>query len=117
MWPPQPCQGDIVSDEPRETIYEKIDRVYKEYPRSFWVLMSGTFIDRLGTNLIMPFLAVYVALTFDASMTEIGVILTIFAVCGAAGGFIAGAMADRFGRRSVMIIGLVFGALSRIGLG
>jgi len=81
------------------------------------VLIAGVFIDRLGTNLIMPFLAVYVAKTFNAEMTQIGIILTIFAVSGVGGTFLAGAMADRFGRRSVLIIGLVGGALSRVGFG
>ena len=100
-----------------QTLWSKADQVYHEYPRTFWVLMAGMFIDRLGTNLIMPFLAVYVAKRFNAGMTEVGIILTIFAVSGVAGTFLAGAMADRFGRRSVLIIGLVFGSLSRVGLG
>ena len=40
------------------TILERVQDVYHEYPVPFWVLMSGTFIDRLGTNLIVPFLAI-----------------------------------------------------------
>ena len=106
----------MITDSISDT-WSKIDRVYHEYPRSFWVLIAGMFIDRLGTNLIMPFLAVYVARTFNAGMTQVGIILTIFAISGVAGTILAGAMADKFGRRSVMIIGLVFGALSRVGLG
>jgi hypothetical protein len=39
--------------------------------------MAGTFIDRLGTNLIIPFLAIYVAQRFDAKITQIGLIYTI----------------------------------------
>jgi MFS family permease len=109
--------GGIVFIDNIHAMTSKVNRVYHEYPRAFWVLIAGMFIDRLGTNLIMPFLAVYVAKTFNAGMTQVGIILTIFAISGVGGTILAGAMADKFGRRSVMIIGLVFGALSRVGLG
>jgi hypothetical protein len=42
------------------TVLERVQNVYQEYPPAFWVLMTGTFIDRLGRNLIMLFLAIYV---------------------------------------------------------
>ena len=94
-----------------------LDGLYHEYPHTFWVLIAGNFIDRLGTNLIMPFLAVYVLKRFNADMTQIGLILTVYSVAGIGGTFLAGAMADRFGRRAVMIIGLVVGALARVAMG
>ncbi len=106
----------MITDSIHDT-WSKLDQIYHEYPRSFWVLIAGMFIDRLGTNLIMPFLAVYVAQRFSVGMTQVGIILTIFAISGVGGTILAGAMADKFGRRSVLIIGLVFGALARVGLG
>ena len=99
------------------TVLEKIQNVYQEYPSAFWVLMTGTFIDRLGTNLIMPFLAIYVVQRFDAKITQVGLIYTIFAVSSGLGNFLAGALADRFGRRFTLILGLVCAATARIGLG
>jgi hypothetical protein len=59
------------------SIMERIQNVYQEYPSAFWVLMTGTFIDRLGTNLIMPFLATYVIQRFDAKITQVGLSYTI----------------------------------------
>ena len=99
------------------TILERIQNLYQEYPPPFWVLMTGTFIDRLGTNLIMPFLAIYVVQRFDAKLTQVGLIFTIFAVSSGIGNFLAGALADRFGRRFTLILGLVFAATARIALG
>jgi MFS family permease len=99
------------------SILERIQNVVQDYPTPFWVLMTGTFIDRLGTNLIMPFLAIYVVQRFDARITQVGLIYTIFAVSSGVGNFLAGALADRFGRRFTLILGLVCAATARIALG
>src|SRR5512134_3477433 len=99
------------------TALERIQTVYQEYPTAFWGLMTGTFIDRLGTNLIMPFLAIYVIQQFDARMTQVGLVFTIFAVSSGVGNLLAGALADRFGRRLTLILGLVCAATARIALG
>src|SRR5512147_3257894 len=99
------------------TILKKIQNGYKDYPAPFWVLMTGTFIDRLGTNLIMPFLAIYVVQRFDAKISQVGLIYTIFAISSGIGNVLAGALADRFGRRFTLILGLVCAATARIGLG
>jgi len=76
-----------------KAILERIQNVYQEYPVPFWVLMTGTFIDRLGTNLIMPFLAIYVVQRFDAKITQVGLIFTIFAASSGLGNILAGALA------------------------
>ena len=99
------------------TALERIQNVYQEYPTAFWVLMTGTFIDRLGTNLIMPFLAIYVVQRFDAKITQVGLIFTFFALSSGVGNLLAGALADRFGRRFTLILGLVCAATARIALG
>lgn len=98
-------------------ILERIQNVVQEYPQPFWILMTGTFIDRLGTNLIIPFLAIYVVQRFDAKITQVGLIYTLFAISSGVGNFLAGALADRFGRRFTLILGLVCAATARIALG
>jgi predicted MFS family arabinose efflux permease len=85
------------------SILERIQNVIQDYPTLFWSSMTSTFINRLGTNLIMPFLAIYVVQRFDAKITQVGLIYTIFAVSSGAGNFLAGALADRFGIRRVVI--------------
>jgi MFS family permease len=99
------------------SILERIQNVYQEYPQPFWVLMTGTFIDRLGTNLIIPFLAIYIVQRFEAKITQVGLIYTLFAIGSGLGNFLAGALADRFGRRFTLIRGLVCAATARIALG
>ena len=103
--------------KPTTNILERIQNVYQEYPQPFWVLMTGTFIDRLGTNLIIPFLAIYIVQRFEAKITQVGLIYTLFAIGSGLGNFLAGALADRFGRRFTLILGLVCAATARIALG
>ena len=98
-------------------LLERLQKSYQDFPQPFWVLMAGTFIDRLGTNLIIPFLAIYVAQRFDAKITQIGLIYTIFAVSSGVGNVLAGALADRFGRRFTLILGLTCAATARGALG
>jgi MFS family permease len=99
------------------TALQRNQNVYQEYPTAFWVLMTGPFIDRLGTNFIMPFLAIYVVQRFDAKITQVGLIYTIFASSSGLGNFLVGALADRFGRRFTLILGLVCAATARLALG
>jgi MFS family permease len=50
-------------------------------------------------------------------MTQAGVLLAIFSVTGLAGSMIGGALSDRFGRRILVLFGLVISALSSVLMG
>ncbi|MRS04617.1 MFS transporter, partial [bacterium] len=54
---------------------------------------------------------------FNVGMTEAGVVLGIFALSGLFGQMIGGALTDKFGRRNLIIFGLIFSALSTLTLG
>lgn len=88
-----------------------------EFPRPFWVLMVGTFIDHIGAFMLLPFFALYVTQHFGLSMTGLGGILFVFAVSGTIGGFVGGALADKFGRRSIILFGILFSAASSLLMG
>jgi MFS family permease len=91
--------------------------VYKEYPKPFWVLMLGTFIDRLGGYLIFPFFSLYITQRFDVGLTQVGILFAIFSVAGALGGILGGALTDKLGRRTMLIFGLVISGLSSLLMG
>jgi MFS family permease len=76
--------------------------------------MGASFIDRLGGALLFPFFALYVTLRFDVGMTQVGVLFAIFAVAGIVGSFIGGALTDRFGRKIMIIFGLIVSASSSL---
>ena len=91
--------------------------LYNEYPRSFWVLVLGTFIDRLGRALLFPFFTLYITRKFAVGMTEVGIILGLFSVSNVVGSMIGGALTDRLGRKGMMLFGLVASGLSSLLMG
>lgn len=97
--------------------YDAAARVYHEYPRTFWTLAVVTFIDRLGGALIFPFFALYITSKFDVGMTEVGILFLLFSVPSIFGGLVGGALADRFGRKGVIVFSLVTTATSTLLMG
>lgn len=95
----------------------KARSVFQEFPRTFWVLVGASFIDRLGGALIFPFLSLYIATRFQVGMTKVGLLLAIWSVSGMVGNIFGGAMTDKFGRRFMLIFGLVFSASTALALG
>ncbi|MDX9866215.1 MAG: MFS transporter, partial [Anaerolineaceae bacterium] len=95
----------------------KIKHTYNEYPRNFWILIGAAFIDRLGGGLVFPFFAVYITQKFDVGMTQVGQLFALFSVTGMIGGILGGAMADKFGRKKIMIFGLIFSAITMLLFG
>ena len=102
------------------SIYKPLARVrtiYDEYPRQFWILVLGTFIDHVGGALMFPFLTLYITRRFDVGMTEVGVIFGLFSIAGVLGSMFGGALADRLGRKGMLIFGLVASALTSLLMG
>ncbi|MGD8545039.1 MAG: MFS transporter [Candidatus Bathyarchaeota archaeon] len=98
-------------------VFERVQRIYSEYPRNFWAVIATLFIDQIGGALIFPFMGLYITTKFQVSMTEIGQLFTIFALTGVFGSIIGGAMTDKFGRKVAIIFGLITSALSALVLG
>ena len=96
---------------------ERIHNIYAEYPRQFWVLILGTFIDRVGGALMFPFLTLYITRKFDVGMTEVGVIFGLFSIASVVGSMFGGALTDRLGRKEMLIFGLIASALTSLLMG
>ncbi len=96
---------------------KKISFAYKEYPNAFKVLTLTTFIDMLGIYLLYPFYALYITEHFDVGMTQVGILFSIFSAGNIFGGMIGGALADKYGRRMMVLIGLVASGIGNISMG
>jgi MFS family permease len=96
---------------------DRLRSTYLEYPRNFWVLVSASFVDTIGSTAFRPFFALYITQRFGVGMTEAGLLFAVFALSSFVGGILGGALADRLGRKSIMVFGLVVSAVSSLLLG
>ena len=72
--------------------------------------MSATLIDRMGGALLFPFFALYVTDHFEVGMTEVGILFGLFAVGAILGGLIGGSITDKYGRKFMLLFGLISSA-------
>ncbi len=98
-------------------IYYKLRNNFFDYPKKFWVVVGASFIDRIGGTLLFPFFSLYITSKFNVGMTEAGIVLGTFSAFGLFGSIVGGALTDKFGRKSLIIFGLIFSAISTLSLG
>lgn len=96
---------------------QRLNKIYHEFPRRFWFVVLVSFVDRLGGTMLFPFFSLYITEKFNVGMTQAGLVLGLFSIFGLFGGMIGGALTDRFGRRKLILFGLIFSALSTLSLG
>lgn len=95
----------------------KLKNIYLEFPSRFWIIVGVMFIDRIGGTMLFPFFSLYITQKFDVGMSQAGIILGFFSLFGMLGSMIGGALTDKFGRRKLILFGLVFSAVTTLSLG
>src|SRR5512138_1274828 len=95
----------------------RLKATYAEFPPLFWIVVGTLFIDSIGSTLLFPFFALYITQKFGVGMTEAGILLGMSSLFGLVGSLIGGALTDIFGRRHLILFGLVFSALSSLSFG
>src|ERR671919_1309043 len=95
----------------------RLKKTYAEFPPLFWIIVVTLFIDSLGSTLLFPFFALYITQKFGVGMTQAGVLLGLSSLFGLIGSVIGGALTDKFGRRQLILFGLVFSAVSTLAFG
>src|SRR5215216_3847915 len=98
-------------------MFARLNKIYHEFPRLFWIVVAVSFIDRIGGTLLFPFFALYITQKFNVGMTQAGILLGISSLFGLIGSTVGGALTDKFGRKQLILFGLVFSAVSTLGFG
>jgi MFS family permease len=85
---------------------DRIKRLYAEYPRQFWLLYAGMLISATGGSMVWPFMTIYVRQRLGIPLTTVGLLLAINSGSALVATLIAGPVADRLGRKGVMVLSL-----------
>ncbi len=88
-----------------------------EIPQSFYILMAGRFVNLVGNSLVFPFMTTYLAERLHASMTIIGLVMTLYGASQVTAQLIGGVLSDSWGRRPVMLLALAAGAVFTLAVG
>ncbi|GAA1589267.1 MULTISPECIES: MFS transporter [Kribbella] len=81
--------------------------------RAVWILIVARAVNKIGA-FTLPFLGVVLAVEFKASLTQTGVVLAVFGAATIPSRLLGGQLADRFGRRRTIVLGLVGCAVSQL---
>lgn len=82
------------------------------YPRQFWLMIVGIVLATAGGSMIWPFLLIYATKKLNMPLSPVALLISLNALMGLFSSFIAGWVADRFGRKIVMNISLTVTGLA-----
>jgi MFS family permease len=85
-------------------------------PPAFWYVWSGTLVNRVG-SFVQPFLVLYLTRERGLPVATAGLVLALYGGGALVSQPIGGALADRIGRRSTMVLGLSLTSACLLGLG
>jgi MFS family permease len=85
-------------------------------PRTFWLLWTGTLINRLGSFVII-FLAVYLTGERGFSQSRAGLVIGLYGAGATIGTLAGGVLADRWGRRPTLLTAQFGAAALMLALG
>jgi len=85
-------------------------------PRTFWWLWAGTLVNRAGA-FVLPFLAFYLTDELDLTPSFVGLVLGAFGLGSTLAALVGGVLADRLGRRPVLLGSQLSTAATLVALG
>jgi MFS family permease len=89
------------------SVLESVGRRLSHYDRQVWVLFLAEIINVFGTSIIRTFLAIYMVKDMHIPLETVGIALCLTSLAGVAAVYAGGSIADAFGRKKVLVAGLV----------
>ena len=93
-------------------MFTRLKFLYKEYPPQYWLMIAGVIISTAGGSMIWPFLLIYASGKLDMPLSQVATLISINAGTGLLASLIAGTLADKIGRKVVMIFSLTVNGLA-----
>jgi MFS family permease len=90
----------------------KLKLLYNQYPRQYWLMIVGIVISTAGGSMIWPFLLIYASGKLNLPLSTVATLIAINAGTGLFSSFLAGTLADKIGRKVVMVTSLAMNGLA-----
>jgi MFS family permease len=90
----------------------RLKSFFGSFSRQFWLVSGVMMLAWTFHSLVWPFLTLYASEKLHQPLTAVTLLLTINSLVGLATTFIGGAIADRFGRKWVMVFSFVVAGVS-----
>jgi MFS family permease len=87
------------------------------FDKRVWILFAGMALNQFGMSIVMPFISIYLFVHEGLPATLVGFAMFFSTFAGALFQLIGGEACDRFGRRAVLVGGLVLLIVSFLLLG
>ncbi len=91
---------------------QKLRTLYNEYPRQFWLMITGIVLATAGGSMIWPFLLIYASGKLNLPLSTVATLISINAGTGLLSSFLAGTLADKIGRKVVMVFSLAMNGIA-----
>lgn len=82
----------------------RIFHTFNIYPRQFWLIAFGVLLSSAGSSLVWPFQLIYISSKLDAPLATAATLISISSFIGILVSFLGGSIADRFGRKPIMLL-------------
>ena len=83
---------------------DRFKKIFAEYPNQFWLVAFGVLFSSAGSSLIWPFQLIYISKTLTLPISSVATLISISSATGLLASFIGGSIADRFGRKPIMLV-------------
>lgn len=99
-----------------QTVRSRFATLTADLPPTYWFLWLGILINRLG-SFVIPFLTLYLTSQRGVSVSQAALTVSLFGAGSFAAQLVGGELADRLGRRPVLLMSLFIAPVAMIALG
>lgn len=107
-------EGNIHTEITRNCIIALMrakDPTRDAYSSQFWLVFTGLMISSTGTTMIWPFIMIFASEKLALPLAAVTSLMALNSASSLLSSLLAGGLVDQYGRRSVMVLGLVGAAL------
>src|SRR5512147_1777016 len=95
-----------------QKLNNSIRNLYTEYPRQYWLMITGIILSTAGGSMIWPFLIIYASSKLNMPLSTVAALISINAGTGLVASLAAGTLTDKIGRKAVMVFSLAVNGLA-----